>query len=501
MTSQADIQKELARRKLRERHADKRESLVEMIKFYFEKEKNMAFHDNWHYYVLEDYLKRALDGEFTRLIINIPPWSGKTEFITKCFPVWTLWNYPTKEIIATGYSTSLTQEYSWNARDYYKSDTYQMIFPYRPDLRSDQDTKEYWKNEAWWSYYATGVGGSITWRRWNIFIIDDPLKADEAANSRLSRDKVNNWYQNTVLSRLHNPAKDLVIIIMQRTHEDDLCGFLIDLMEKDVWEKFEIVSLPSIATKNETWEIDWRVHWRKTGDPLDKERFPLESLEKIKKSLWMVNFECQYQQNPLSKLAREFHEEWFFYFDEIPAWWRIFTAVDPAFSRKETADYSAIVTCKFIDDRIYVLDYFAWRIDPWQLIDEIINQYMRWLPEKIGVEAVQAQRVIGVALKNKLAESGKYPLIEDITNAGDKETRIRWLIPHFRDGRVRIRNGIVAEVRLEDQLVSFPRGAHDDVIDALRMTLQLHELRPGSKANKSKFHIEYTSSGRPKIIN
>lgn len=491
--------KELATRELEKRHVDQRESLIEFIQYYFKNELKKDFDANWHYYVLEDTLKKVLAWEVTRLIINIPPRSGKTELITKCFPVWALWRDPTLEIISTGYSTSLTQEFSQQARDYYMSDTFNDVFPRRSNVREDQNTKEYWKLDSGGSYYATGTGGTITGRGANIFIIDDPIKPDDANKSDVMREWVNSWYSNTVLSRLNNPMKDSVIIIMQRTHEQDLCGMLEERMKNEVGEKFEVLSFPAIAEEDETYIINKEIYGRKKGDPLHQNRFPLEALDKIKRSIGIVNFDCQYQQNPTSKESREFHTEWFQYYNDIPIGWRVFTAVDPAFTKASYSDYSCIMTCKFIEDKIYILGYNVGKYDPSELIHEIVKEYNVWQPEKIGVESVQAQTIIASTLKNTLQKAGKYALIEEIKTRKDKETSIRGLIPHFRDGRVFIKNGITGVDTLEDELVKFPRGAHDDIPDALQMCVGMYTLQPGSRFDK-EIRIEYNEQGQPLII-
>jgi len=101
-------------------------------------------------------------------------------------------------------------------------------------------------------------------------------------------------------------------------------------------------------------------------------------------------------------------------------------------------------------------------------------------PEKIGVEAIQAKGVLSVPLKNTCQAMGMYVNIEEIAQKGDKESRIRKLIPLFRDGLVMFVRGIEdgQEVSLEKQLLTFPRGKHDDVIDSLQMVYDLYTLQP-----------------------
>ena len=184
------ITRELAKRELEKRHKKQRESIIDCLIHYFKEELNKDFQDNWHYREIENKLNKVLKGEITRLIINVPPGSGKTEIITKFFPVWALATNPQLQFIVTGYSASLTQSFASEARDYYKSKTLKKIFPSISSVRKDQDTKSEWKNELGGKYYATGAGGSITGHRANIFIIDDPIKPDEAL-SDVKRTKVN----------------------------------------------------------------------------------------------------------------------------------------------------------------------------------------------------------------------------------------------------------------------------------------------------------------------
>ena len=109
-----------------------------------------------------------------------------------------------------------------------------------------------------------------------------------------------------------------------------------------------------------------------------------------------VTFSTQYMQEPVNAETQEFHQEWFRYYTEVPKWWRIFTAVDPAFSKSETADNSSIVTGMFKGMDLYVLEYTFGKFNPAELIDKMIYHHRKRNPEKIGIEAFQAQEVIGL---------------------------------------------------------------------------------------------------------
>jgi len=489
-TIQEQAQIELAKRALEKKYTPEREDLIKFMQFYFKNEKKQEFWTNWHYDLIAEKLYKVLKGEITRLIINIPPRHGKTELITKCFPIWTLGNYPEKEIMATWYSTTLTQEFSSQARDYYTSESFQKVFPRHSKIRQDQNTKEYWKLDDWGSYYATGTWGSITGKGANIFIIDDPIKPDEA-ESDVKRLAVNNWFDNTVTSRLNNPLTDAIVVIMQRTHENDLCWHLIEKMNNWTWDDWDVISLPSIAEENEEYREKW--------DALFRKRFPVEALEKIKSWVWSINFECQYQQNPTSDATREFHPELFQYYDTIPTWGRVFTTCDPAFAKKETSDYSAITTVKFLWDKLYILEQTVWRYDPGELEDQLIYHIKKWSPQQCGIEAFQAQTTIGYSLRTRLwRENLRRCEVVDVRQPWDKLAKIRWLIPLYRNGQIFHCKGLD---HLEDQLLKFPRAKHDDAPDSLQMCLYLYEMQPNVNMTYKKPIISHDKFGNPRLVN
>lgn len=484
---------EKAKRELERRHKDKQDSLISYMEYFFEHELKKDFVSNWHYKVIAKELEELRDGVTKKLIINVPPRTGKTELITKCFPAWLLWHQPDHKFIVSGYSSTLTKNFSSQARDYYQSNTYKRLFPRKSPLRDDQNTKELWETVAGGYYYAVGSGGSITWYGADTFIIDDPIKPDEA-ESDIVRWGINNWFGNTVVSRLNDMTNGNIIIIMQRVHGDDLCWHLLEEMKEGTGYDWKLLSFPAIAEEDELYEVDGEKYGRQAWEVLDKVRMPLDALQKIKETMGNVYFSTQYQQNPVDKESQEFHEEWFKYEDNIPPWLRIFTTVDPAFSKKNSADDSAIVTAWFLDDKMYILEYTAGKYDPWELIDKIIYHIQKWRPEKIGIEAFQAQVTIWFSLRAELTKKGIHVMVEDIRQTWDKESKIRRLLPLYRNWLIYHKRDMD---KLEKQLREFPRGRHDDVVDATQMLYDMYTLQPNTQQQFSVPKISYDSNGRP----
>jgi len=480
--------RELAIRELEKRHEKERGSLSAFISYYFENEHNKGFQLNWHHVEVAEALEKVLRGEITRLIINIPPGSGKTELVTKCFPVWALGVKPDTQIIATGYSASLAQNYGSQARDYYQSNTFFQVFPRRPEIRDDQNTKGLWRlDKTGGQYLAAGTGGAITGNRANIFIIDDPIKPDEADRSDIKRTSVNSWYDNTVLSRLFNPLNDAVIIVMQRTHEDDLCGYLVDKMENEGGEDWTVIEVKAIAEQDSENRL--------VGQSYHEERYPLEALLTMKRNDSVV-FSTQYQQNPTDKDSQEFHEEFFKYHDGVvPNNLRVFSVLDPAFKKNQQNDETAIITGGFVDDKLYILEISHGRWNATEVINKVIYHAKKWSPIKIGVEGFQAQTVMAQWLKKRLKEEKLFMPVDEIMQKGDKESKIRSLQAPIRQGKLFWTRQHMA---LEAQLKKFPRGKHDDIIDALQMLYQVYnQIRPSSNNSYDIGTIRYDSRGRP----
>lgn len=319
------------------------------------------------------------------------------------------------------------------------------------------------------NFYANGILVH------NCMLIDDPLKPDDA-DSDVVRQRVNNNYHNTLYSRLNSKTEWSIVIIMQRLHDDDLCGHLI---EKE-WDTRDKLIIRAIAEEDE--------EHRKQGESFFNKRFPLPLLKELQYGeQTRQTFSTQYQQEPVNKETQEFHEEFFKYYDDTPRGMRIFTTVDPAFKTKQYNDQTCIMTVWFLWDACYVLEYSAGRYEATDMIEKIIYHILKRQPEKVGIEAYQAQSMINTFLKNELTKRRIFATIEEITQNWDKNVKIRKLIPMYRSWNIFHKIGMD---ELENQLKRFPRGKHDDIIDALQMAYDLYQLQPNSNKFTDQINIE-----------
>lgn len=485
--------KELAYRRLEEMFAKQRDSLYEFLLYYWETEKKITLDQNWHIKLICQKLEDVFYGRCKRLMINVPPRSLKTEIVSRIFPARCLGKKHWIKFMGISYSSWLAQDNSGDCRAIYQSDTFKSIFPRIPELKEDQNTKQHWENIEWWQYYASGATGTITGKWCDIMVIDDPLKPDDAM-SDVVRIWVNNNFHNTLYSRLNDKVEWAIVIIMQRLHDDDLCWHLIAQEER--WEKREKVVIKAIAEEDD--------ENRKKGDSFFEKRFPIELLHMMKRKSqetdWWIVFSSQYQQEPTNKETQEFHEEWFKYHwtdgIQTPANLRIFTAVDPAFKQGQENDETSIITWWFVENRLYILEITAGRFTADVMQDKIIYHINKRSPEKVGIEAFQAQSMIVTFLKQELQRLWKYTILEEITQSWDKLSKIRKLISLYRSWLIYHKNWMDD---LELQLKRFPRGKHDDIIDSLQMLYSMYELQPNTGIKYNNFRIEYDQYWIPYI--
>ena len=191
----------------------------------------------------------------------------------------------------------------------------------------------------------------------------------------------------------------------------------------------------------------------------------------IKQAVGVRDWGALYQQDPVIEEGREFKTEWFKYWDKLPSILRYVTTVDLAISKGKRADDSVVMTTAMdINQRIYVIEYKNWKADPSQVIDEIYRQQGKY-GSIVGVETVGYQQSLLHFMQIEGAKRGRYIHVKPITTRSNKEAKIRGLIPFYSNGMIYHQSN--DNVTLEEQLMRFPNGRHDDIIDALAMAIPL----------------------------
>ncbi|HET9848700.1 MAG TPA: hypothetical protein VFR68_09125 [Candidatus Dormibacteraeota bacterium] len=261
----------------------------------------------WHVELMASKLVAVYEGRIRRLAVNVPPRHLKSLICSVAYPAWCLGHNPSATIMCVSYAHELSEKHARDCRAIMMSEWYRKLFP-ETRLDSARPAAHNLLTTAGGCRYASSVDGVLTGRGAGTIIIDDPMKPDEAA-SETERERVNRWYDQTLLSRLNNKKTGAIVLIMQRLHEDDLTGHVL---QQGGWEH---VRIPAIAEEDEEHrcETPWgpKVFRRKRGEALQPERESLEDLAELKRDMGSYAFAGQYQQAPAPAGGGWVQEAWF----------------------------------------------------------------------------------------------------------------------------------------------------------------------------------------------
>ena len=416
-----------------------------------------------HHRKLAKIFEDVIAGKKKRVIINIAPRHGKSEFASYLFPAYFLGRFPQKKIIMGTHTAGLSEDFGRRVRNLIDSDEYKGIFP-DTTVADDQKAAGKWSTGAGGQYYAAGVGGALAGRGADLFVIDDPhSEQDVKSNSRLAFDTAWSWFQTGPLQRLMPGGA--IIVVMTRWSLLDLTGRLMDYQTRNPdAEPWEIVELPAILFENTEKEKSlWPEQW------------PLESMKKVKASLDPRYWNAQYMQQPTSEssaiISRKSWRIWME--DEPPKCDYIIQSWDTAFEAKTTADFSACTTWgvfyneeENMKPQVILLDAFKDRMDFPELKRVALKHYQEWEPDAFIVE----KKAAGAPLIQELRAMG-IPVQETNPSRGnDKVVRLNAVSDLFSSGTVWAPDTRWAREVIEE-VAAFPVGEHDDFVDTTSQAL------------------------------
>ena len=406
-----------------------------------------------HFVLIANKLMDVFNGKSKRLVINIPPRYGKTELAVKCFISWCLAKNEQAKFIHLSYSDDLALDNSSQTKEYVESDCFQSLWPMK--LKKDAQGKKKWFNENGGGVYATASGGAITGfgagetnakEFSGAIIIDDPLKPDDA-NSDVKRNAVNERYNSTIRSRV-NDRETPIIVIMQRLHEEDLSGFLLNGGSGEVWDH---LCLPALDEEN---------------NPLWKEKHDFEELEQIRQAN-RYNFAGQYMQIPSPAEGGEWRKDWFIIKDksEVPLQslrWELI--IDGAYTKDTKNDPSGFqIGAKWGNNYVILSS-----IDKYMEMPELL----KFIPSHIEASGVNIfmtlvePKASGKSIKQMISDETRLNISEiktDFVNSSKIENA-RACSHFIEGGRVILIEGSWNEAFLH-QIAIFPNGKHDEHID------------------------------------
>jgi predicted phage terminase large subunit-like protein len=417
----------------------------------------------WHIDAIAGRLELVRHGEVRRLIINMPPRSLKSIAGSVAFPAFILGHNPSRRIICVSYSGDLAKKHSNDFRAVIESPWYRTAFP-ATRIGPFKDSETEIEFTARGFRLATSVGGTLTGRGGDTIVIDDPLKPDDAL-SETKRSAANQWFTNTLLSRLDDKRTGAIVVVMQRVHMDDLTGFL--LSQSDEWE---VLSLPAIAEFEEIIPLgNGRTHHRRFGEPLSPEREPLEVLEALKIQIGSDAFSAQFQQAPAPPGGAMVKRHWVKRYEELPPHSERFLTLqswDTASKGGPDNDWSVctswIVTRH---KRWYLLDLWRRRVDYPALKAAVETLAKQRNAQRVLVEDAGA----GTSLVQEL--QGKVSGIIAVKPTGDKVSRMAVASAKFEAGQVFLPEQAHWLPDLEAELFAFPGSRHDDQCDSISQAL------------------------------
>ena len=416
-----------------------------------------------HHRKLAKIFTDVIEGRKKRVIINIAPRMGKSEFSSYLFPAYFLGKYPQKKIIMGTHTAGLSEDFGRRIRNLLDTEEYREIFP-QTLVADDQKAAGKWSTSTGGQYYAAGVGGALAGRGADLFVIDDPhSEQDVKTNSRLAFDTAWSWFQTGPLQRLMPGGA--IIVIMTRWSLLDLTGRLITYQAKNPEaEPWEIVELPAILHQDTDNEKSlWPEQW------------PLATLKSTKAALDPKYWNAQYMQQPTAEssaiVSRKMWRIW--PGENPPRCDYVIQSWDTAFEVKNNSDYSACTTWGvFYNEeegdapQVILLDAFKDRMTFPDLKQTALKHYKEWEPDAFIVE----KKAAGAPLIQELRATG-IPVQEFSPSRGnDKLVRLNAVADLFSSGKVWAPDTRWAREVIEE-MAAFPVGEHDDFVDTTTQAL------------------------------
>lgn len=415
--------------------------------------------------LIDQHLLAVDRGDITRLAIALGPQEGKSERISRTFPLWSLLRNPARRVVLASYQDDIAARWGRQVRnDIETFSGAEGITDLGLRVQGDSRAADRWQIEGHAGGMVTaGIAGALTGRPADLLVIDDPFKDKAAARSRAIRKQVRDFWTGTAVPRLAPGAP--VVVLHTRWHEDDLIGWLL----KEHGDSWVYLNVPALA---------------EDGDPLGRApgtwlesargRTP-EQWEQRRAEVGPWDWAAMYQGRPSPAEGGLFSRSTFRYWQRTDDPWVVrlphrdvdarhgfrFATVDLAASTRTSADWTvAAVWCQAQTGELILLDLIRVQAEPAQHWDHLRPVAERW-GAKLYIEASQH----GMDLVYAAGREGAA--IDKVTADRDKYTRAVPAARHVAQGRVWWPADALWVGEWEDELAEFPNGAHDDQVDVM----------------------------------
>jgi predicted phage terminase large subunit-like protein len=421
---------------------------------------------NWHLDAVAHQLDRIRDGSCKRLLVTMPPRNLKSIMISVAWVAWRLGHDPSLNFVCVSYSNELSAKHARDCRAIMQAHWYRALFP-RTIIAASRSAVHDFETTAGCGRLATSIGGTLTGRGGDIIIIDDPIKPDDAMSDSV-RTNVNEWFQTTLASRLNDKTRGAIITVMQRLHQHDLAGTLLETGE---WDE---LCLPAIAMEDAVIPMTrGRKYVRRTGEVLHPAREPLATLERIKATIGSVIFAAQYQQQPVPSEGNMIHVDWpktyEGFIDKASPGGQIVQSWDTASKDGVLNDWSVCITALVRRKEVYIVDVWRKRVAFPDLKKAAI-----WLARdhKANVVLIEDQASgtqLIQTLRNEQPTGVPHPIARK--PEADKKTRLSGVSAMIEAGQLLLPHEAPWLGTFMSELLGFPSTRYDDQVDALSQLL------------------------------
>jgi predicted phage terminase large subunit-like protein len=422
----------------------------------------------WYIRAICHALEDVQAGRTRRLVITVPPRHLKSITASVAWVAYLLGQDPSLKIMVASYSQDLAREHSNLTRRIMEGDWYKALFPGTRISDAANRALEF-KTTAGGGRKAVSVGGPTTGFGADIIIVDDCMKADDVRSAAM-REEARNWFDGTLMTRLNDKERGVIVSIQQRLHEDDLPAYLLA-------KGYEHLNLPAIAEKDEQVPISaTRDHYRKVGDLLDPQRESRAVLDQLRRELGPAVFAAQYQQDPVAPEGNLLRLEWFGTYEEEPErhdLLKVIQSWDTAMTADARGDWSVCVTAGF-ERRLrkwLILDVFRDHLEYPDLKRAMIRQYNLWKPDMLLVEDANAGK--SLCQEFRVHRAIRPKLVSP--HGSSKEERFTGCLGEIEAGNFLLPREAPWLDAFKAELKAFPMGRNDDQVDAFSQ-LVLYQL-------------------------
>lgn len=454
-------------------------------------EPGRKFYNNWHLEAICEHLEAVSRGEIRNLLINIPPRAMKSLIVSVFWPAWEWITRPNTRWLCSSYAHSLAMRDSLKCRRVVESSWYSSYFGDSFHLAPDQNEKSRFENNQTGYRIATSVGGSGTGEGADRLVCDDPHKVMEAY-SKTQRDATITWWDEEMSTRGNDPATFSKVIIMQRIHDNDLSGHVLERGEYEhlcipmeyTTRRFVFVKNDAGGSSKEEVEVSsletslgWKDPRKEEGELLWPDRMPLKYVTGLKKELGTRAASGQLQQDPTPDKAGLVQRDWWRFWKVLPDRfdWTVLSW-DFAFKKTEDTDYVVGQLWGRVGAYYYLIDQVRDRMGFNETLQAMITMNAKWSNINGGLGGVNENLVEEKANGSAIIDTLKASISGLIAYNPEesKYARAAAASPSIESGNVFIPDPSLAPWvhNYIEEWASFPKGSNDDQVDSTSQVIK-----------------------------